>query len=64
MKILTEVTFHHKARFVSNLNLKFCRQHLPAITKVVQGHDGSIFVAYNDFRDDLLLELEKEFTII
>ena len=28
-------------------------------TKVIQGHDGSIFVAYNDFRDDLLLELEK-----
>tara|TARA_Y100001978_G_scaffold32145_1_gene27920 strand:- start:26069 stop:39172 length:13104 start_codon:yes stop_codon:yes gene_type:complete len=28
-------------------------------TKVIQGHDGSIFVAYNDFRDDLLIELEK-----
>jgi hypothetical protein len=27
-------------------------------TTVVQGHDGSIRVAYNDFRDDLLLELE------
>jgi len=27
--------------------------------KVIQGHDGNIFVAYNDFRDDLLLELEK-----
>ena len=26
---------------------------------VIQGHDGSITVAYNDFRDDLLLELEK-----
>jgi hypothetical protein len=26
--------------------------------KVIQGHDGSITVAYNDFRDDLLLELE------
>jgi hypothetical protein len=25
---------------------------------VIQGHDGSISVAYNDFRDDLLLELE------
>jgi len=25
---------------------------------VIQGHDGSITVAYNDFRDDLLLELE------
>ena len=27
--------------------------------KVIQGHDGSIFIAYNDFRDELLLELEK-----
>jgi hypothetical protein len=26
---------------------------------VIQGHDGSIVIAYNDFRDDLLLELEK-----
>ena len=26
---------------------------------VLQGHDGSITVAYNDFRDNLLLELEK-----
>jgi len=25
---------------------------------VVQGHDGSITIAYNDFRDDLLVELE------
>ena len=28
-------------------------------TKVIQGHDGSIVVAYNDFRDELILELEK-----
>ena len=28
-------------------------------TKVIQGHDGSITVAYNDFRDDLLLEFER-----
>lgn len=27
--------------------------------KVIQGHDGSIMMAYNDYRDDLLLELEK-----
>jgi len=27
-------------------------------TRVIQGHDGSITVAYNDYRDDLLLELE------
>lgn len=26
---------------------------------VIQGHDGSIVLAYNDYRDDLLLELEK-----
>jgi len=28
-------------------------------TNVIQGHDGSITVAYDDYRDDLLLELEK-----
>jgi len=28
-------------------------------TKVIQGHDGSITVAFNDFRDDLLLEFER-----
>ena len=28
-------------------------------TKVIQGHDGSKVVAYNDYRDDILLELEK-----
>jgi hypothetical protein len=27
-------------------------------TNVIQGHDGSITVAFNDYRDDLLLELE------
>jgi len=26
---------------------------------VLQGHDGSIIVAFNDFRDDVILELEK-----
>ena len=26
---------------------------------VLQGHDGSIMVAYDDFRDDLILEFEK-----
>ena len=26
---------------------------------VIQGHDGSITVAFNDYRDDLILELEK-----
>lgn len=28
-------------------------------TKVIQGHDGSIIVGYNDYRDDLILELER-----
>ena len=28
-------------------------------TKVIQGHDGSLTVAYLDYRDELLLELEK-----
>jgi hypothetical protein len=28
-------------------------------TEVIQGHDGSITVAYGDYRDDVLLELEK-----
>lgn len=28
-------------------------------TKVIQGHDGSITVAYNDYRDAALLEFEK-----
>lgn len=27
--------------------------------KVIQGHDGSITVAYNDYRDEVLLEFEK-----
>ena len=28
-------------------------------TEVIQGHDGSIIRAYGDYRDDLILELEK-----
>jgi hypothetical protein len=27
--------------------------------KMIQGHDGSIVLAYNDYRDELILELEK-----
>lgn len=27
-------------------------------TRMIQGHDGSIITAYNDYRDDLILELE------
>jgi hypothetical protein len=28
-------------------------------TKVIRGHDGSITIAFEDYRDDLILELEK-----
>lgn len=28
-------------------------------TKVIQGHDGSITVAFDDYRDDIILEFEK-----
>lgn len=28
-------------------------------TKVIQGHDGSIMVAFDDYRDDIILEFEK-----
>ena len=28
-------------------------------TNVIQGHDGSIMVAFNDYRDNIVLELEK-----
>jgi hypothetical protein len=28
-------------------------------TEVIQGHDGSIIIAFGDYRDDLILELEK-----
>ena len=28
-------------------------------TEVIQGHDGSIILAFGDYRDDLILELEK-----
>lgn len=28
-------------------------------TKVIQGHDGSLTIAFNDFRDDIILEFEK-----
>ena len=30
-----------------------------ASKKVIQGHDGSITLAFNDFRDDVILEYEK-----
>jgi hypothetical protein len=28
-------------------------------TKVIRGHDGSIIIAFNDYRDQLILELER-----
>ena len=33
-------------------------------TEVIQGHDGSITKSYGSVVDDMLLELEKEFTTI
>jgi len=37
---------------------KFLDDTYKTPTEVIQGHDGSITVAYGDFRDDLLLEIE------
>ena len=37
---------------------KFLDDTFKTPTNVIQGHDGSITVAYNDFRDDILLEFE------
>ena len=39
--------------------MKYSDTTLVTPVNVIQGHDGSITVAYNDFRDDLILELEK-----
>ena len=38
---------------------KFTDDTYQVPTDVIQGHDGNIFVCFGDFRDDLLLELEK-----
>ena len=38
---------------------KFIDNTYQVPTEVIQGHDGNIFVCYGDFRDNLLLELEK-----
>jgi hypothetical protein len=38
--------------------MKFIDDTYAVPKEVIQGHDGSITVAYDDFRDDLLLELE------
>ena len=37
---------------------KFLDDTYKTPTNVIQGHDGSITIAFNDYRDDLLLELE------
>jgi hypothetical protein len=39
--------------------MKFLDTTYTVPKEVIQGHDGSITVAYGDFRDDVLLELEK-----
>jgi hypothetical protein len=38
--------------------MKFLDDTYREPTEVIQGHDGSIIVAYGDYRDDLILELE------
>lgn len=38
---------------------KFMDDTYNVAAMVIQGHDGSITLAYNDYRDDILLELEK-----
>ncbi len=44
--------------FISDLSPgSFVEIYVPTV--VIQGHDGSITVAFDDYRDDLILELEK-----
>ena len=38
---------------------KFTDDTYATPVEVIQGHDGSITIAYGDYRDDLILELEK-----
>lgn len=38
---------------------KYLDTSLVTPREVIQGHDGSIILAYGDYRDDLILELEK-----
>jgi len=44
--------------FKKYLPRKFLDDRFQEPRYVIEGHDGSITTAYNDFRDDLLLELE------
>ena len=39
--------------------IKFVDNTYETSVSVIQGHDGSIIAAYDDYRDDLILELEK-----
>jgi hypothetical protein len=39
--------------------LKYLDTTLVTPQEVIQGHDGSLILAYGDYRDDLILELEK-----
>ena len=55
----------NKVRIISqNISQKYSDTTLVEPVDVIQGHDGSITKAYGDYRDDLILELEKEYTII
>lgn len=38
---------------------KYLDTTLVSPQNVIQGHDGSVILAYNDYRDDLILDLEK-----
>jgi hypothetical protein len=40
-------------------SIYFDNTYINGPVKVIQGHDGSITVAYNDYRDNIILELEK-----
>ena len=59
-----QTIFHHiryKVRIVSKYTSeKIVDNTLLVDTTIIIGHDGSKTVAYNDYRDDLILELEKE----
>jgi len=39
-------------------SMYFDNTYIGEPVKVIQGHDGSIIVAYNDYRDDIILEYE------
>ena len=50
----------NKIRFISQIySQKYSDTTFVEPVDVIQGHDGSITKAYGDYRDDLILELEK-----